>query len=346
MTRRTLAQVLALVIQAAPVLGAGTVTLELSSPDEGMTVEPGVLIEWSITVTVSEGDNLGLAFMSLDLVQDPANFEKFDIPPAEGLPAGMESFDRPAGISNPGAGGSGSGYGGTPMGPEGQQDLRQIGGAQNTLGISGGSIGQDVDVDGGIGQGGAQIIATGSFAAPCLSGPYTFSIENAIANTLDAINAPPAFSPVSEAGVFISSGSISFTVDNVDCPQDLNCDGDVGPFDLAFVLGHWGPYPEDCPPFKPTDFNEDCDVGAFDLALVLGFWGPCPVNAEWNGGDWSAGIRIGMGGGGGCPMLEEALQLMGYSSTEEFIAWLMTAFPDRAHRAGRVLLLILTWLGC
>lgn len=55
------------------------------------------------------------------------------------------------------------------------------------------------------------------------------------------------------------------------CSEDLDCDGIVGPTDLAIVLGNWGPC-SDC----PEDFNDDGNVGPFDLAMVLGHWGPCP----------------------------------------------------------------------
>jgi len=62
------------------------------------------------------------------------------------------------------------------------------------------------------------------------------------------------------------------------CPQDLDGDGEVGAFDLALVLGFWGPCPEPCTPEDTclTDLSGDCTTGAFDLALILGFWGPCP----------------------------------------------------------------------
>lgn len=54
------------------------------------------------------------------------------------------------------------------------------------------------------------------------------------------------------------------------CPADLNGDADVGPFDLAQLLGSWGPC-EDC----PADLDCDGEVGPFDLATLLGAWGPC-----------------------------------------------------------------------
>ena len=55
------------------------------------------------------------------------------------------------------------------------------------------------------------------------------------------------------------------------CPWDFDDDGAVGPFDLAIVLGFWGPNPG-----HPADLDGDGEVGPLDLALVLGNWGPCP----------------------------------------------------------------------
>ncbi|MCH8880356.1 MAG: exo-alpha-sialidase [Planctomycetes bacterium] len=55
------------------------------------------------------------------------------------------------------------------------------------------------------------------------------------------------------------------------CPWDIDGDGEVGPFDLALVLGFWGPC-DGC----DMDLDGDGEVGPFDLALVLGNWGPCP----------------------------------------------------------------------
>ncbi len=55
------------------------------------------------------------------------------------------------------------------------------------------------------------------------------------------------------------------------CPTDVDDDGDTGPFDLAILLGGWGPC-EGC----PADFNGDDVVNAADLAQLLGAWGMCP----------------------------------------------------------------------
>ncbi len=81
--------------------------------------------------------------------------------------------------------------------------------------------------------------------------------------------------------LFLSDDSYNFSRGNTayrncdaacdgDCPQDLDGDGSVGAFDLAVLLGSWGPC-EGC----PADFNGDNVVNAADLAQLLGAWGPC-----------------------------------------------------------------------
>ena len=54
------------------------------------------------------------------------------------------------------------------------------------------------------------------------------------------------------------------------CPADFNNDGEIDAFDLAILLGAWGPNPG-----HPADLDDNGDVGAFDLAILLGNWGPC-----------------------------------------------------------------------
>ncbi len=55
-----------------------------------------------------------------------------------------------------------------------------------------------------------------------------------------------------------------------DCPADFDNTGAVGPFDLAILLGNWGPNPN-----HPADLDGDNIINATDLALLLGNWGPC-----------------------------------------------------------------------
>ena len=279
MRRRTaILWTLAMIIPALPALGGGVATLNLSSPLGGQLVAPGQQIEWTITISLSSGDNLGLALIAVDLVQDPANPELFDLPPAVGLPPGMEGFDLPAGIANPG---SGSAYGGTPTGTSGAQNLRQIGGSQNTFGVVPlAGIGEDIVVDQGVGQGGAQVVASGSFPAPAAAGNYAFSLAAPIVNALvQEMAGPPVMWQVGEATID-PAGVMGFSVtvctgddppcDNT-CPADLSGDAEVGAFDLALLLGAWGPCDGDC----PADLDDSGAVGAFDLAMLLGAWGEC-----------------------------------------------------------------------
>lgn len=275
MTRRFKTQLCAAsttLILTASALAQGTVTIDLSSPSNGAIVPAGSTIDWTITATVSSGDNLGLALVVVDLVQGEGNPELFDLPPGNAAPVGMADFDRPAGISNPGPGGVGSGYGGTQLGTPGSLNLAQIGGSQNTFGVAGAAIGQDVNVDGGVGQGlGGQVVCTGSFIAPATPGAYSFSLDKPIANTLKTINAAPFHSSVYEALAATTNPSISFTIclagdadgsftldptldipafvnevlngggdEYTTCASDVNGDGevdglDIGPFAAAFL---------------------------------------------------------------------------------------------------------------
>lgn len=54
------------------------------------------------------------------------------------------------------------------------------------------------------------------------------------------------------------------------CPADFDQDGEIGPSDLATLLGSWGPC-LGC----PEDLDGNDNVGAADLAILLGNWGPC-----------------------------------------------------------------------
>ncbi len=58
------------------------------------------------------------------------------------------------------------------------------------------------------------------------------------------------------------------------CPADVNGDGTVGAFDLASLLGAWGPC--DNGVCRCFDADEDQQIGAADLAVLLGAWGLCP----------------------------------------------------------------------
>ncbi len=269
-------------------LATGTVSLTLTSPSAGQTVPPGSTVNWTIQVTVSTGDNYGLALIACDLVQDLNNPALFDIPPgdAASIPAIMSGFNRPAGISNPGENGAPSGYIGVQRGTAGQKNLIQIGGGQNTFGQAGSVIGTDPIVESGIGQSGPQAILSGSFVAPSVEGTYTFRLENAVANVLTSVGTPPQMSQVSQATVDLSGAVLTFTVGQEVCIGDMNGDGTISFGDInAFVVyqvnfAAWQSTYPGCNP-KNGDINCDdvypafSDINPFAL-LMQQTPKPCP----------------------------------------------------------------------
>ena len=56
------------------------------------------------------------------------------------------------------------------------------------------------------------------------------------------------------------------------CPTDSDGSGNTGAFDLAILLGAWGPVTPDS---ACLDADENGFIGAFDLAVLLGSWGLC-----------------------------------------------------------------------
>ncbi len=135
------------------------------------------------------------------------------------------------------------------------------------------------------------------------------------------------FDAVAGSGQDVDMGAYENQHD-VDCPADFNGDGDVGPFDLAVLLGSWGPCPG-C----PADLDCDNDVGAADLAILLGSWGRCPGLGGGDGGS--------EGSSGGEEELPEALGEMGFSSVEEFNAWSESVPSEETLAAGLELLALL-----
>jgi hypothetical protein len=247
----------------------------------GETIQAGATVDWTIQVTVSAGDNYGLALVAADLVQDANNPALFNLPPGTTIPPVMNGFNRPGGITNPGENGTPSGYIGVQRGTAGQKNLIQIGGAQNTFGQAGtGGMGTDPIVDAAIGQAGPQTVLSGSFTAPATDGVYTFSLQNGVVNVLTQVNTPPAFSPVSRATVGLTGASFSFTVRST-TPGDLNCDGivdfdDINPFVLALSSpeAYNNAYPNcnflngDCNGDTIVDFD---DINPFVALLSGGF---------------------------------------------------------------------------
>ncbi len=272
---------------AAPA-GADTVTVALTSPQNGATVSAGDTINWEIAFTVSAGDNFGLALLATDLRQADTNPGFLDIPPGAAVPVAMSNFSRPAGISNPGESNPTTGYTGLQRGTPGRRNLVQIGGGQNTFGQAnvGGGVGENATVVLGVGQSGSVQLAAGSFAAPAAPGTYTFSLANTLANTLDSESLTPAFWRVAAATVVTTPNSFTFTVqDQTVLRGDVNCDGSIDFFDIdPFLLALF-----DLPAYQSqfcggsiATADVDCSGGVdfFDidpfLACLFSTCPPCP----------------------------------------------------------------------
>ena len=56
------------------------------------------------------------------------------------------------------------------------------------------------------------------------------------------------------------------------CPTDVDGSGATAAFDLAFLLGNWGPV---TPESQCLDADDNEVIEAFDLAVLLGAWGAC-----------------------------------------------------------------------
>lgn len=180
----------------------------------------------------------------------------------------MVGFIAPAGISSPGAGG----YYGTPVGTDCYADLYCIGGAQNTTGVAGQSMGTDTSVETGVGQSGYLLLASGTFEAPEKMGIYTFQIVNGQANILNSSQSSPPPWVCSTANVVYHVEEYSFYFE-VACLGDTDGDNDVDMDDLAAVLGSYGNCLGD-PGYNPNaDFNGDNCVNMQDYAIVLANYG-------------------------------------------------------------------------
>ena len=110
--------------------------------------------------------------------------------------------------------------------------------------------------------------------SPCIDMGDNAAVPEDVTTDLDGN--PRLVDGNGDGEVVVDMGAYEFQTD-LPCPWDLNGDGEVGPFDLALVLGFWGPCEEPCTPEATctTDLAGDCATGPFDLALILGFWGPC-----------------------------------------------------------------------
>ncbi len=102
------------------------------------------------------------------------------------------------------------------------------------------------------------------------AGKLSFSVTS-LARVVQQGSVFPSFyckeSPLVQAGG-AHAAKLDMTVAIATCGTgDLNCDGSVGPADLAILLGAWGTKD------PAADLDGDGAVGPADLAMLLGLWG-------------------------------------------------------------------------
>ena len=159
-------------------------TIDLMSPQSNSTVLPNSTVQWSIVIQM-DLNTRGLAGWSADLLQSTSNPSQFDMPPADLATSLLSDFDRPRGIANPLVTGAGGGYAGTQVGLPGARNLIQLGGAQNTFGVSLGTIGTDPLVNADIARNAQVTVASGQFFLPSTAGTYCFQLANVRVNSLE-----------------------------------------------------------------------------------------------------------------------------------------------------------------
>ncbi|MCH8912779.1 MAG: hypothetical protein IIA33_04335 [Planctomycetes bacterium] len=120
-------------------------------------------------------------------------------------------------------------------------------------------------VDGNAGCAGAEVLAI-DVALECTPLTVSFELEPGI---YWLIAGASGASDLAVCGARYTA-RVTGSAGECACPEDLDGNGTVGAFDLALLLGAWGP----CAGCS-ADINGDGTVGAFDLALLLGAWGPC-----------------------------------------------------------------------
>lgn len=129
-TRTMLGILLGCLAAPAAAQSQPSVTFGIEVPDAAQSFRAGQDIEWLISIETS-GPGLGLALGIVDLVAPALNPGPVNLAPGA-APIEMVQFDVPLGFANVTP--SGSAYGGTPHADSSGTSLREIGGAQNTIG--------------------------------------------------------------------------------------------------------------------------------------------------------------------------------------------------------------------
>ncbi len=141
-----------------------------SGGSAAVNVAPGEIVNYEVSVVLSDSNNEGLGAVLFDLSFSGGALSQANEPSSNP----MMNFDRPAGMTNP------AGFGGTVI----SGNLIQVGGAQNTIKNTMinapfpiGTVIPDV------GQS-SVVVVTGSLVAPMTEGPYTLSASNVVASAI------------------------------------------------------------------------------------------------------------------------------------------------------------------
>jgi hypothetical protein len=141
-----------------------------SGGSSSVTVPPGATVNWAVVGELSDNLNLGLALFSVDLAWSGGPLA----PAANPTSGPMVNFARPAGLTNP------AGFGGTVLGGQ----LRQVGGAQNTINNTFAPFPLGTVITGVAASGAPVTLASGQLTAPVTPGSYTLTPSGVVANVI------------------------------------------------------------------------------------------------------------------------------------------------------------------
>lgn len=187
----------------APGAFATSLNLRLESGGSNLiTVAPGAVVNWAAIGQLSDDANEGLALFAFDLQWSGGALS----PAATPTTSPMLNFARPAGLDNP------AGFGGTAS----QGRLVQVGGAQNTINSSFAPYPIGAVITGVASPGQPATLATGQLTAPLLSGTYSLSAWNLVANVIRQGETGSPFWRVEKANV----GNMTFLLVQVTTATD------------------------------------------------------------------------------------------------------------------------------
>jgi len=244
----------------------------LANGSTAITAANDDVVNISIQGGLSSVSGAGLALWGVNVDADSSTFTgSFDITDTAqflvGAPAGVSTFDRNLGFTNPpGPPSPITGYSGTPSGTV----LLQVGGGQNTIGNMDPPAYPVGSVTTGIANAGAVDLATGTLTVPSTGdGDIIISLSACFANVLDAPAVGPPFA-VSAATCTMGNATITVQGGLPLCNDaDVDCNGSVGAGDIAAVQNgaNWQ-MAAGAAGNPRADVDGNGSVGAGDIAVI------------------------------------------------------------------------------